>query len=279
MHHIEIIFLALIQGLTEFLPISSSGHLALAPKLFGFKDPGLDLDAFLHLGTLLAVLIYFRAEVLAMLKSFISNDPANRKLSIGIIIATIPAMALGFSFKSFFESDLARSPESIIITLGLGSILMFMADRFSSSTYLKKEAEACEARNASKNITDLSYKEMLFIGAMQALALFPGFSRSGATISAGLFIKLNREEAARFSFIVGLPAVGGAGLIAVKDLISDIGLSNIDWSMMGTGFLVSFVSGYLAIDFMIKFLKTQSLNLFIIYRILLMIVVYLVLIR
>lgn len=267
MQHLEIIFLALIQGLTEFLPVSSSGHLALAPKLFGFNDPGLDLDAFLHLGTLLAVLIYFRAEVLAMLKSFISKDPLNRKLSIGIIIATIPAMALGFGFKSFFESDLARSPASIMITLGLGSILMFAADRFIN-------------RNPStKEISNLSFKEMFFIGTMQALALFPGVSRSGATISAGLFTKLNREEAARFSFIVGLPAVGGAGLIAIKDLISDIGLSNIDWSTMSIGFLVSFISGYLAIDFMIKFLKTQSLSLFIIYRIALMLVVYLVLIK
>ena len=255
--YLEITILATIQGLTEFLPISSSGHLVIAPKLLGFSDPGLAVDAFLHLGTLAATLIYFRKEVLAMLKSFFSNHPADRKLALGIIIATIPAIAIGFGFKSFFESDLVRSTTSIAVTLLAGSLLMYFADAF-----LKK-------RQVTKEINNLNFKQMFFVGLMQTLALFPGVSRSGSTISAGLFMGLSRDQAARFSFLVGLPAVAGAGLLALKDLM-ETGI-NSDSSIIPLflGFITSFIVGYLAIDFMIKFLKNNNLWGFIIYRVIL----------
>ena len=255
--YLEITILATIQGLTEFLPISSSGHLVIAPKLFGFTDPGLAVDAFLHLGTLAATLIYFRKEVFAMLKSFFSNHPADRKLALGIIIATIPAIAIGFGLKSFFESDLVRSTTSIAVTLLLGSVLMYFADSF-----LKK-------REITKEINNLNFKQMFFVGLMQTLALFPGVSRSGSTISAGLFMGLSRDQAARFSFLVGLPAVAGAGLLALKDLM-ETGI-NSDSSIIPLflGFITSFIVGYLAIDFMIKFLKNNNLWGFIVYRVIL----------
>lgn len=252
----DIILLSIIQGLTEFLPVSSSAHLALAPRLLGLTEYGLDMDAFLHLGTLFAAIIYFRKEIIAMLMSFTSEDTVNRKLALAILLATLPAVAIGFSFKDFFGSDLVRSSYGIAITLVLGSLLMFVADRYS-----KKQI-------SNKEITDLGYTEIFFIGIMQCLALFPGVSRSGSTISAGLFATLNREQAARFSFIVGLPAIAGAGLLALKDLLTSP-ITNLDYQELGIGFLVSFVSGYLAIDFMIKFLKSNSLIWFIVYRIIL----------
>lgn len=264
----DIILLSIIQGLTEFLPVSSSAHLALAPRLLGLTEYGLDMDAFLHLGTLFAAIIYFRKEILAMLSSFVIASTAkpsnaeskaiNRKLALAILLATIPAVIIGFSFKDFFGSDLVRSSYGIAITLVLGSLLMFIADH-----YAKQQTQ-------NKEISELGYTEIFFIGIMQCLALFPGVSRSGSTISAGLFASLNREQAARFSFIVGLPAIGGAGLLALKDLLtSPIMETSLDYQELGIGFLVSFISGYLAIDFMIKFLKNHSLTWFIVYRIIL----------
>lgn len=261
----DIILLSIIQGLTEFLPVSSSAHLALAPRLLGLTEYGLDMDAFLHLGTLLAAVIYFRKEIMAMLMSFViarsettkqSNAGTQRKLALAILLATMPAVIIGFSFKGFFSSDLVRSSMGIAITLVLGSALMFFADQF-----YKKQS-------STKEIHDLSIIEIFFIGLMQCLALFPGTSRSGSTISAGLFASLNREQAARFSFIVGLPAIAGAGLLAFKDLISNP-VTELNYLDLGTGFVVSFIAGYLAIDFMIKFLKNHSLIWFIVYRIIL----------
>ena len=263
----DIILLSIIQGLTEFLPVSSSPHLALAPRLFGLTEYGLDMDAFLHLGTLFAAIIYFRKEILAMLSGLViastakqssKDNKTNRKLALAILLATVPAVVIGFSFKGFFSSDLVRSSIGIAITLILGSALMFFADNFA-----KKQTQ-------NKEINDLGYTEIFFIGIMQCLALFPGVSRSGSTISAGLFATLNREQAARFSFIVGLPAIAGAGLLALKDLLaSPIMETSLDYQELGIGFLVSFISGYLAIDFMIKFLKNHSLTWFIVYRIIL----------
>lgn len=254
----EILILSIIQGITEFLPVSSSGHLALAPRLFGLHEFGLDMDAFLHLGTLFAAIIYFRKEIIDMLLSFVSNDKANRKLALAILLATIPAVVIGFGFKDFFSSNLVRSSAGIAITLILGSALMWFADSWSNRNLQKKD------------IKELSYREIFFIGLMQCLALFPGTSRSGSTISAGLFVNLSREQAARFSFIVGLPAIAGAGLLALKDLISSpVMEAGLDYSNLGLGFIASFVSGYLAIDFMIKFLKNNSLICFIVYRVLL----------
>ncbi len=259
MNYCEMLILAVVQGLTEFLPVSSSGHLVLVPKLCGFADPGLAVDAFLHLGTLFAVVIYFRSDIISMIRSFVSKDKADRKLALGIVLASVPAVVIGFGFKSFFESDLIRSVNSIIITLIFGSLLMLLADRFSVK---------------SSRIAELSYKQMFFVGVMQVLALFPGTSRSGATLSAGLFCGLTREHAARFAFLVGLPAVAGAGLLSLKDLATASVIES-DWSVLFFGLLVSFVSGYIAIDLLIKFLAKNSPMIFVIYRLLLAATLYL----
>ncbi len=245
---IQIAILALVQGLTEFLPISSSGHLVLVPKLMGWQEHGLDLDAFLHLGTLAAVLVYFRNDLIDLVLH-------KRKLGLAIILATMPAVLLGFGAKAYFSSDAVRSIASICITLILGSLLMVLADIYAS------------ARAEFKATEQMKIIDVLWIGCAQALALFPGVSRSGATISAGLFSGLKREDAARFSFLLGVPAIAGAGLLAVKDML-ETGVE-LSYAGLGLGFIISAVSGYLAIDFLIKFLKTQSMKWFVIYRVVL----------
>ena len=253
---LQIIVLGFVQGLTEFLPISSSGHLVLLPKFFGWQDPGLNVDAFLHLGTLLAVLIYFREELLQ-----IAFNSEKTKLRNGIFLATIPALALGFGFKSFFESsETLRSINFVSLTLFLGAIAIFLAEKFSSKSRL---------------VDDLSTLQMFFIGLMQSLALFPGLSRSGICIVAALMMGLKREDSAKFAFLVGVPAIAGAGLLSLKDMLEPYFSSaassspELDWLSLGLGFIVSFLSGLWAIDFLIKFLKTKSLLVFVVYRIVL----------
>lgn len=263
---ITISLLAIIQGITEFLPISSSGHLALAPKLFGFTDPGLAVDAFLHLGTLFAALIYFRKDILEMivgLFSFGKNEEKSsasqyRKLALEIMVATIPVIVIGFVFKDFFSSSLLlRSTKFIAFTLAGGGVLMLIAENYS-----RKLSE-------HKNIFQSNFLAMFFIGVMQMLALFPGMSRSGSTITGALFTGIQKADSARLAFLIGLPAITAAGLLAIKDLMNAGSVNIGSLNILGLGFLLSFVSGYFAIDFMIKFLKTKSLIGFVIYRLLL----------
>ena len=270
MNLIEIAILGLVQGLTEFLPISSSGHLVLFPKLFGWADPGLVVDAFLHLGTLAAVLIYFRKDLWelcdglhlslwAKLKNPRSLIPKIHRKMIAIIVATIPVVIVGFTFKPFFESSLVRSIPSIAFTLSFGAILLWFSERYGKQ---------------KKDFYDLSLLQIFLIGTAQILALFPGFSRSGATIIAGLFAGLKRDEAAKFSFLVGVPAVGGAGLLSVKDLYDHYSVNFTpeaygEIGILLLGLVVSFVSGLFAIDFLIKFLRNNPTHAFVIYRIIL----------
>lgn len=260
--NLKITILALIQGLTEFLPVSSSGHLVLAPKLFGFSDPGLAVDAFLHLGTLLAAVIYFREDILFMIRGLTSalkpvKKPqtevlfVHRRLALGIMIASIPAVLIGLNFKEFFETEFIRSTEFVAYMLIAGAVLMM-----TSEVFFGKE----------KNISSLSKSGMFFVGVMQCLALFPGVSRSGSTIAGGLFLGLKKDEAARFSFLLGLPVIAGAGALSVKDML-ETGLGgDLNLQVLLLGFLVSFLSGYFAIDFLLKFLQQQSLISFVIYR-------------
>jgi undecaprenyl-diphosphatase len=249
---LSVIILALIQGLTEFLPVSSSGHLILVPKLLNLENFGLAFDAFLHLGTLFAVIIYFRKDVLNLIKGSLGIDKSYSKLSYGILFATIPVVLIGFGFKEFFESSLVRSIDMVAYTLIAGSVLIFVAEKYFLT---------------SKDIKQLGFMQMLFVGLMQCLALLPGMSRSGSTIAAGIFAGLKKDEAARFSFLLGLPAIAGAGLLAVKDML-EAGNFELSFFELGLGFFLSFISGYLAIDFLLKFLKTQSLTIFVAYRIL-----------
>lgn len=252
----QIAILGIIQGLTEYLPISSSGHLAILPKIMNWQDPGLMVDAFLHIGTLLAVLIYFRKEILEMLTS-------KKDLLLAILVATIPAAAIGIGLKDQLAgSELIRSLPFISSTLIIGAVLLAFADKSGKKL---------------KSISDLSFWSIFLIGLAQALALMPGVSRSGITITAALLLGLNRPEAARFAFLIGIPAITGAGIISTTEIIqSNITFDCNTYTALAVGLATSFAAGLFAIDFLIKLLEKHSLNLFVIYRIILGILLLLI---
>ncbi len=260
MELLQAVLLGLIQGLTEFLPVSSSGHLILVPYVLGLKDQGLAMDAILHLATLLAIIIYFRRDLSKLLISLWANkvgDPY-RSLAWGIIVATIPAGLAGLFLGDWIEADL-RNPTFVAGNLLFWSFVFFAADRGST----RKESESDE-------LIQLSWGQILFVGVAQAIALLPGTSRSGITISAGLFSGLSQPAAARFSFLLGTPIILAAGLHKTVSLFNDT-----QHEFMFTpfqflmGFLMAFAVGYWAIKCLLAIVSRVGLLPFIIYRVLL----------
>lgn len=248
MNYLLAILAGAVQGLTEFLPISSTGHLIIFEKLFNIsqKDFGLAFDASLHLGTLLAVILFFYKDYLKILN--IKN-----RLLPKLIIATIPAVFLGLLFESKIESDL-RELWVVGSALILFSLVMFLAEKKGSFT----------RKGSSLNILD-----SLVIGFAQALALIPGISRSGSTISAGLFLNLSRQEAARFAFLISGPIIAGAGSKKFLEVLTSGQLKSGDMNFFLIGIISSAVFGYLTIKYFLKYLAVKNLYLFIIYRIVL----------
>ena len=252
----QAIWLALLQGLTEFLPISSSAHLILVPRILGWPDQGLVFDIAVHVGTLLAVIIYFRKELMQMMRSW-GNSVAGRgmddeaRLAWGIILGTIPVIIGGLLFADDVETTL-RSPMVIAIaTIGFG-VLLGVADR-----------------NAADSRTEysLSWGEVLFIGVSQAVALIPGTSRSGITMTAGLFIGMTREAAARFSFLLSIPTIMMGGLHEGLKIFD--GSVRFDAGILLVGIAVSAVSALFVIHFFLKFISKMSMMPFVVYRLLL----------
>lgn len=259
------IILGLIQGLAEFLPISSSGHLIIARDLFGWHgSTDLAFDAVLQLATILALIFYFREDLWGLTKSFfkmISGKIISTKESImikAIIIGTIPAVIFGLLLQKYMETTF-RNAELVCVVLILGSGVMMLAEKFAT-----KDRE-------------LTLKNGLIIGFFQCLALVPGFSRSGATISGGLFSGLKREDATRFSFLLSIPIIVGSGLKEFIDLAKTGVLITNNLNIFFAS-LTAFVVGVFAIDFLMKFLKTNSLNAFIYYRVILAVTVLSILI-
>jgi undecaprenyl-diphosphatase len=243
---LEAIILGFIQGITEFLPISSTAHLILIPKFFGWQGPvdTLIFDISLHTGTLLAVLIYFRKDWLRLLIY-------HRRLLVFILIATIPAGVAGILFEETVERDL-RSPYIIALSLFIIGLFMLVTDRLSSN----------------KKLEDLGLNESIFIGFFQAIALIPGVSRSGITMSAGFLRGLKREDSARFSFMLSMPVIAGASILGFKKVFSgQLITSQGDYSLFISGMASSFISGLLAIGLLMKYLKTHRIDLFVYYRI------------
>ncbi|MGP0564697.1 MULTISPECIES: undecaprenyl-diphosphate phosphatase [unclassified Nitrospina] len=260
MEDLQAILLGLIQGLTEFLPVSSSGHLILVPILFEFEDQGLAMDAILHLATLLAIIIFFRREISQLLCALFDkkNQPARHRLAWGIIVATVPAGVIGLSLGDWIEGNL-RSPTFVGGNLIFWSFVFWWADRGASRTD-RGEAE----------LTGLSFRQVLLIGCAQAVALFPGTSRSGITIAAGLFMNLSQPAAARFAFLLGTPAILAAGLHKTVSVITQPGEALIFTSgQMAMAFGIAFLSGYLAIKLLLAVVSRVGLIPFVIYRILL----------
>ena len=261
MTFLHALVLGIVQGLTEFIPISSSGHLVIFPLILKWTEQPLFFDTTLHLGTAVALVIYFYKDIINLLVGF-TNDVVSRKrfskysengkLALYIIVGSIPAGIIGLVFGDIFESYF-RSVLSVALFLTFGTILMFLAERH----YLKRKER------------DLNLSKSIAIGFFQALALFPGVSRSGASISGGMFLGLDREKAAKFSFLLSVPIVVMAG---VFKLVSSYTLFAIENKLnLFTGFTASFVVGLLCINFLMKFLKSNNLYSFIIYRLILVV--------
>ena len=254
---IEAIFLGIVQGLTEFLPVSSSGHLLLGQYFLGLDQArfGLSFDVALHLGTLVAVVVFFRRDLvrmaLAFLRSFRRRDfsDPDQRLAYLVLASTIPAALIGYLLEDLFERAI-RSPWVVVFNLVLVGVLFIVG-----------EAVGRKRRQASK----LTFLEAVGIGLAQAAALVPGVSRSGATMTLGLFLGLRREEAARFSFLMSVPIIAGAGTLQLGEVVSE-GMGAYDALLFGAGFISSAMVGYLAIRFFIRFVVHHSLRVFAYYR-------------
>jgi undecaprenyl-diphosphatase len=253
----EAFVLAFVQGLTEFLPISSSAHLILLPRLAGWADQGLAFDVAVHLGTLAAVLWFFHDEVLAILRAWFAalvrreHDYDDARLGSAILVATLPVVVAGFAFEDFVESQL-RSPLVIAATTALFGVLLWLAD-------LHKKELADERA--------LGIRTALLIGLAQALALIPGTSRSGITITAGLALGLSRTAAARFSFLLAMPAIAGAALLETVELAG--APEPVDWGPLLAGLGVAAASAYACIRAFLGVIDRVGMLPFMIYRLLL----------
>ncbi len=252
---LEAIILGILQGLTEFIPVSSSAHLVLFPWFFNWQGivDTLSFDIALHSGTLIALLFYFRKDWIELLKTTRQKDGMIWKLVIG----TIPAIVTGIFLHDWIEQN--RSPVVIAFTLCLISVFMILSER----NYIKTQRVGIEKININN---------ALFIGVAQAVALIPGVSRSGITIVAGLTKRLKRDDAARFSFLLGTPAIAGAALLEAKNVM---GSESFELGIFAIGIIVSAVTGYFAIKYLIHFLQNYSLRPFAYYRFLITFVIIL----
>ncbi len=256
---IQAIILGMVQGLTEFLPVSSSAHLVLVPELLGVKST-LAFDTLLHIGTLIAVVYYFWNDVVNMIRAFISSlmdlfqrnfrtglreDPFKR-LSWLVIVGTIPAALLGIFLKDFFEGLFSSVPAVAVFLLITGFIL-WGVERLPKG---------------NKEVEEVTFSNSLLVGIAQGCAIAPGISRSGATIATGLFLGFERELAARYSFLLSIPAILGAALVQVKDLTAGFDLST---GVFVAGLLSSIIFGYLAIRFLMGYIKKHKLTIFAYY--------------
>ncbi|HEX9634459.1 MAG TPA: undecaprenyl-diphosphate phosphatase [Candidatus Limnocylindria bacterium] len=256
----------LLQGLTEFIPISSSAHLELVPWIAGWESDGLigslAFDVFLHLGTLVALLVYFARDWIRYIGALaasvrerrIGPDP-DRRIAWLLVLATIPAGLIGFLLEDViaqvFHGDDDAARLAIAGFLVVGAAALWLADRFGARR---------------REVDELSTPSALAIGVSQALALLPGISRSGATITAGLALGLNRQAAARFSFLLATPITLGAGLYGSRRLLTETH-TQTEWLAIGVGFVVAALSGLVAIGFLLAWLRTRSVTIFSAYRI------------
>lgn len=256
----QALIMGIVQGLSEFLPISSSGHLIVVPFLFGWQDPFITSLAFsvmLHAGTLLALLVYFRADWLRLVPAGLATirdrsfraDP-DRRLAWLLVAATIPAAVAGYLLNDLAETTF-RGIGLVAVTLVVGAGILWLADRWGART---------------KSVEDVTFPLAIGFGAAQALALVPGISRSGISISAARFAGLDRGAAARFSFLMSMPITAGAVIFEVRKLA--VGGTGVTASLgpLVVGMIAAFVSGTLAIGFLLRYVRTRSLNVFVAYR-------------
>lgn len=244
---LQAIIYGIIQGIGEFLPISSSAHLIVAPWLFGWKDPGLAFDVALHLGTLVAVVVFFWRDWLNLAKAGVKGTGTSEgRLFWFLIIATIPGAVIGKLLENKAETAF-RNPALIGTMLIIMGIIIYVVDRVGTKRF---------------NLMEVGFMRSLLIGISQAAAIIPGVSRSGITMSTGVLLGLNRESAARFSFLLSTPIILGAGLLKVKDLMH----TSVETMPFVVGILTSAIIGLVSIKFLLEYLKTKGFTIFVIYR-------------
>jgi undecaprenyl-diphosphatase len=262
----QAILIGVLQGLTEFIPVSSSAHLELAPWLFGWDEGGLvgslAFDVFLHLGTLVALLGYFWRDWVRLIGAFIASlrerrigpDP-DRRLAWLLALATVPAALIGFVGEDLIDEVLHGGSDAVRLAIAgflvVGGIALLAADRLGARR---------------RELTDVGPGTALAVGFSQALALLPGISRSGATITAALALGLTRESAARFSFLLATPITVGAGLYGSRHLLEEAHTAS-EWLAIGGGFVAAAIAGVLAIGFLLAWLRDRSVAVFTVYRI------------
>jgi undecaprenyl-diphosphatase len=257
----QTIILAIVQGLTEFLPISSSAHLILVPVLTPWEDQGLAFDVALHVGSLAAVLLYFRTELASMAAEWLRSltrfgrqreplaPPARLAWAVGL--GTLPVGLAGLASRDLVEAWL-RSPLVLASTLILFGLVLWWADA---------------RHRGERSEFDIGWKAVVIIAFAQALALVPGVSRSGITMTAGLLVGMSREGASRFSFLLSIPVIFLAGALEVRTLVRQE--AAVDWGMVGLGTLISGVSAYLCIHYFLQFIRRVGMTPFVVYRVLL----------
>jgi undecaprenyl-diphosphatase len=248
----QAVILGLVQGLAEFLPISSSAHLVLTPWVFGWSDPGLSFDVALHVGTLIAVLWYFRAEWVKLTQSAIAlvrtrrADTEEKRRFLYLVVATIPAAAGGVLLEDYAETTF-RSPALMAVTLMVMGVVLWAVDRYA-------------ARDRPRST--LTLRDAVLIGLAQVLALVPGVSRSGSTMTAGRALRLDRQSAAVFSFLMSMPVTAAAALLKVPDLLRTEGIT----PTLIAGVLSAGISSWLAIAVLLRYISRHSFGVFAVYR-------------
>jgi len=264
---IQALVMGIVQGLTEFLPVSSSGHLIIVPALLGWTDPfitSLEFSVMLHLGTLVALLIYFRADWMRLVPAGLAavrdrslrNDP-DRRLAWLIAAATVPAMVAGVLLNDFIEEHV-RQVGLVAVMLVIGGAILWLAERHG---------------RRDRTMPGLTFPTAIGIGAAQAVALIPGISRSGISIAAGLAAGLDRETAARFSFLMATPITALAGAYEARKLITGEGGVTVPLTPLVVGVIASLVAGLIAITVLLRFLRSNPTDVFVAYRVLLAVVV------
>ena len=256
----EAVVLGIVQGLTEFLPISSSGHLRIVPAIAGWEDPGAAFTAVIQLGTMAAVVLYFRNDLFNIARTWLASlrDPSLRRerdarLGWYLILATIPISIVGLAFSDEIENG-ARDLYLIGVMLIVFGIVLLIAEQVS---------------RRERDLETISGRDALIVGFAQALALIPGVSRSGATISAGLLLGFDRVSAARFSFLLSIPAVVLSGLFEMRHVIDGSAEGAVGVAPTAVATVLAFISGYLSIAFLLRYLTTHTTNVFVAYRVVL----------
>lgn len=260
----QAIVLGIVQGITEFLPVSSSGHLILVPELLGWPEQGAAFDATIHLATLAAVIVALRSDLFQILRSVKDRTATDwRRLGGMLLVATLPVAVFGLLLSEWIDGAF-RHPGVVAFSLAFWGVALFFADRFVKPS-------------AVSDVRRVSWKTVIGIGLAQAIALIPGTSRSGVTITAGLASGLNRETAARFSFLLGIPSIALAGAAGFVNLLSSE--ETVSWIPVLAGFFAAFFTGMLAIRWLLKLLTKASYRWFAFYRVVLAIVVLFVFLR